>query len=53
MKHRHRFIALITTLVIVSVSCQHASFLTLRDPNKLTFEKNGGSQSLVFSTNKD
>ena len=43
----------LVSLVFVVASCQKAPFLTLNTPRSFTFTRDGGSQSITFTCNRD
>lgn len=43
----------LVSLVFVAASCQKAPFLTLNTPRSFTFTRDGGSQSITFTCNRD
>ena len=51
-----RFISqlfVLISLVFVAASCQKAPFLTLNTPRSFTFTRDGGTQSITFTCNRD
>ncbi len=53
MKQFHHFLVLVAALLIATVSCQQAPFLTMTGPRTFNFTRDGGSQSFTFSCNRD
>lgn len=51
-----RFISqlfVLISLVFIAASCQKAPFLTLNTPRSYTFTRDGGTQSITFTCNRD
>ena len=53
MRKFSALVALIATFFIMTVSCQQAPFITISGSRSLSFSKDGCTQSISFSVNRD
>ena len=53
MKQFRLFLVLVAALVLAAASCQQVPFLTMTGPRTLNFLRDGGTQSFIFTCNRD